>query len=498
MERYLKDLTLDRPDYLCQYVECVPLATNQYGTEADISYTALNLIGPPMHYPEHADHSDSYLLPSYGVWPMEAPSYAPEFGTAHLSARENLPIHDFVTVTFEQPVYPSKILIYETYNPSAVYRVWARVNEDEWKLMWDLRDHYSEPITFPEQARILEIHPPALKERTNMLRIEFMASSSKSDLAANRVHILDLPDELLLQIFSNLDLPTRQVTVQVCEKFARIASDSRLYREVNFQKCWMQTDVKLFNFVMKRCNNIRKLDLSWCGSCGSLKDCDVKRFLYQRGRSLTHLYMNEVTVTLDVLNKLDRYCPLLKELCMRNTSETLEVILVNNKALQHLKINCCPILDMKIIAATLGKCNHELVTLNAYKTYDWNTAGLISLQNCTKLQELDIGWTFQHDSTDDLLTLAVAHWPQLKRLCLAGVRSVSSEDVLQIAQHCPALEQLDLMGCIRVEESKVDAVLERCPRLRLLDLTYCSSIRLDWVEAARERYPTVCMIKMES
>uniref|UniRef100_A0A182Q3Z9 Uncharacterized protein n=1 Tax=Anopheles farauti TaxID=69004 RepID=A0A182Q3Z9_9DIPT len=153
-----------------QFVKNVSYATSKYKQD---SHNSSHLIGPPLHYPEHAGFGYFYLLPSFGVWPMEAPSYAPEFGTAHLSVRENPPIHDYVIVSFEQPVYPSKILIYETYNPSAVYRVWARVNEGEWKLMWDVRDHHPEPIVFPEQARILEIHPPALKERTNMLRIEF-------------------------------------------------------------------------------------------------------------------------------------------------------------------------------------------------------------------------------------------------------------------------------------------------------------------------------------
>uniref|UniRef100_A0A182N173 F-box domain-containing protein n=1 Tax=Anopheles dirus TaxID=7168 RepID=A0A182N173_9DIPT len=544
------------PGEICQFVDTVQDATSEYGGDMDLSYMAINLVGRPQRFPQYGDHSDSYLLPSYGRWAQEAPSYAPEFGTANLSARDNPPVHDFVTVTFEKPVYPSLIMLFETYNPSAVFRIWASVDVDWWVLLWDVRDQPAEPAVQPDHARILYVTPPPIRRRTYVLRVEFSAGhlpyltgleaimmrgnphfpiepdpfrpravppaepaepAVPAAASAGQVRITDLPDECLLQIFSTLDLPTLRVVDQVCRRFRSIASDSQLYREVNFRQCWMKTDSDLLNFVKDRCTRICKLDLSWCGSSRSITTRDVFDFLDRHGRKLTHLYMNAASIEYRALCCIDVICPNLLELCLRNATiqhswspsywtlltrldlshthvntETLDALLRKNPALQHLAVNCCPALEMGHVTATLGTTNHALVTFNAHKTNMWET-GLEPLTACTALQELDISWGFANDSLHDALGLLLAKWPLLKRLAIGGMRSVSSEDVAAVARCCPALEQLDIMGCIRVEQWAVEQVLERCNRLRLMDLTYCSSIRRDWVITARQRYPNLCL-----
>lgn len=43
---------------------------------------------------------------------------------------------DYLIVKFEQPIIPTKLLIYETFNPGAVVRIWGGRLQGIWSLLY--------------------------------------------------------------------------------------------------------------------------------------------------------------------------------------------------------------------------------------------------------------------------------------------------------------------------------------------------------------------------
>lgn len=58
----------------------------------------------------------------------------------------------FTDISFEESVYPFRVSIYETYNPGAVVRIWAKnelSSKKKWALLWE-----GEPIKLKHIPRI--------------------------------------------------------------------------------------------------------------------------------------------------------------------------------------------------------------------------------------------------------------------------------------------------------------------------------------------------------
>lgn len=78
-------------------------------------------------------------------------------------------------VEFEEYVFPREILIYETYNPGAVVKLWAFTINEKWVCLWEIdgSDDNSINRTFSNDSQIFS---PAIKEikvPTRIIRIEF-------------------------------------------------------------------------------------------------------------------------------------------------------------------------------------------------------------------------------------------------------------------------------------------------------------------------------------
>uniref|UniRef100_A0A182Y569 F-box domain-containing protein n=2 Tax=Anopheles stephensi TaxID=30069 RepID=A0A182Y569_ANOST len=537
-----------------QYVEAVIYASSEYGPSTIISYNAINVIGRPNNFPVHGDHCDSYLLPSYGNWRMLAPSFTPEFGLSKVPAVDNPPVHDFLVVRFENSVCPTGVEVYETLNPGAIFRLWAYTEHSQWLLLWDKRfDRMLADVRNHNRGKtrifLPEIRP--IDQRTNVLRLEFCTRDLnyiagidgimlKSLLNETRdfrrweyikfvretvdepeseesedLSITDLPYEMIFKICSYLDLKSLRNVEKASATFNSVVSDPRLYREVNMRPYWMDMDSHLLAWLIGRCADIRKLDLSWCGLFRMITDRDLHNFLKRHGHSLTHLRLNSVAFR-DGTNFVLSLCPNVTELCLQNMdlydevcmdsnltkltrldlsggsmlAEALENLLKLNPALQHLNLSCFKYERFKI-ADTIGKYNRELISLNLFKTRALSADDLLPLTNCTKLQELNLGYANHEEVQEGDLSRLAEACPGLRKLVLSGFRDVHNNDLLTIAQHCPALEYLDLMGCITVTGESVNAIFIGCSSLRFLEINHCNEITFNWLTEWTIRYPDV-------
>lgn len=77
-------------------------------------------------------------------------------------------------VEFEDFVFPSEILIYETYNPGAIVKLWAFTINERWVCLWeDDGSDDSSTRTFSNDSHIFTPTIKEIKIPTRIIRIEF-------------------------------------------------------------------------------------------------------------------------------------------------------------------------------------------------------------------------------------------------------------------------------------------------------------------------------------
>lgn len=85
----------------------------------------------------------------------------------------------FVVAEFEDFVFPSDILIYETYNPGAIVKLWAFTINEKWICLWEdehTNDNDNDNDTNRTGPNDSHIFQPTIKEikiPTRIIRIEF-------------------------------------------------------------------------------------------------------------------------------------------------------------------------------------------------------------------------------------------------------------------------------------------------------------------------------------
>lgn len=109
---------------------------------------------------------------SYGRWSQLAPSHRVEFMPQ--TVPRNAP-QDFITLEFEEYVRPTRLAIYETYNPGSVCEVWAYDSRRCWNLLWRLpTDGCDADIqTHPSGARIFQPPLAHMTLPTRCIRLHF-------------------------------------------------------------------------------------------------------------------------------------------------------------------------------------------------------------------------------------------------------------------------------------------------------------------------------------
>lgn len=115
---------------------------------------------------------------SYGPWPERSASAAAEFQPQTLASPHDPP-QDFITLEFEEFVWPTHVSIFETYCPGAVCAVWA-LNMFQWQLLWHLDSDESATDAGangaqppPQRSRIFSPPLAACATPTRCIRLEF-------------------------------------------------------------------------------------------------------------------------------------------------------------------------------------------------------------------------------------------------------------------------------------------------------------------------------------
>ncbi|XP_061397926.1 F-box/LRR-repeat protein 4-like [Musca vetustissima] len=324
----------------------------------------------------------------------------------------------------------------------------------------------------------------------------------------SKVDLKDMPFDIVLKIFSYLDLISLFRVGQVSRFFYDVSTHPLLYSEINLKPYWHLASSELISTLAKRATVLKKLDMSWCGcTIQTVSPTEFKKFIQQRGDTLTHLRLNSSKfLNSSCIETIGIVCDNLKELSLRNCSlsppllnfsclanlknldrldlfqtvieqDLLLTMLESNPKLKHLNLAFCNVaVNMDDVAVHVSEYNKQLISLDMWKAHYLSAHGLLALSKCHDLEEVDFGWCLREATLGDSLKEFLINCPKIKKLFLAAVRGLTDRDLEDIANLCPNLEQLDLMGVLGISKERYYDILQKCKKLQLMDLSFCDNI----------------------
>ncbi|XP_025769471.1 F-box/LRR-repeat protein 2 [Puma concolor] len=317
-----------------------------------------------------------------------------------------------------------------------------------------------------------------------------------------------LPKELLLRIFSFLDIVTLCRCAQISKAWNILALDGSNWQRIDLFN--FQTDVegRVVENISKRCGGfLRKLSLRGCIGVG---DSSLKTFA-QNCRNIEHLNLNGCTkITDSTCYSLSRFCSKLKHLdltsCVSITNSSLKGISEGCRNLEYLNLSWCDQITKDGIEALVRGCRglkalllrgctqledealkhiqnycHELVSLNLQSCS--GTAVLRTVPEAEVCQQKKVK-SVHHKVCFLLLTshylfLPCASHPRI--LEAARCSHLTDAGFTLLARNCHDLEKMDLEECVLITDSTLIQLSVHCPKLQALSLSHCELITDDGI-----------------
>uniref|UniRef100_A0A673Z112 F-box/LRR-repeat protein 2 n=1 Tax=Salmo trutta TaxID=8032 RepID=A0A673Z112_SALTR len=251
-----------------------------------------------------------------------------------------------------------------------------------------------------------------------------------------------LPKELLLRIFSFLDVVTLCRCAQVSRSWNVLALDGSNWQRIDLFDFQRDIEGRVVENISKRCGGfLRKLSLRGCLGVGD----SALRTFSQNCRNIELLSLNGCTkITDSTCNSLSKFCPKLKHLdlasCTSITNLSLKALSEGCPLLEQLNISWCDQVTKDGIQALVRCCP--------------GLKGLF-LKGCTQLE-------------DEALKHIGAHCPELVTLNLQTCSQITDEGLITICRGCHHLQSLCVSGCANITDAILHALGLNCPRLRLV------------------------------
>ncbi|KAG5449890.1 hypothetical protein CSKR_103674 [Clonorchis sinensis] len=230
-----------------------------------------------------------------------------------------------------------------------------------------------------------------------------------------------LPKELIIKIFSYLDMTTLCKCSQVCKFWYECAFDGSNWKSINLFDFQRDVHPKVIEKIAQRSRGfLRELFLK---GCQNVTDDAIKRFT-QLCRLIEYLNLSG---------------------CKNLTNDTCE----------HLGQNC-----------------PQLMTLLLESCSKIDDTGMELLSWCSNLTVLDVSWCTVGDRG---LTAIARGCKGLQRFRAVGCREITSRGVQQLAERCHGLILLNLNYCGQsITDEAMVHLATGCTELRVLAVSHCS------------------------
>ncbi|PAA72694.1 hypothetical protein BOX15_Mlig033201g1, partial [Macrostomum lignano] len=314
-----------------------------------------------------------------------------------------------------------------------------------------------------------------------------------------------LPKEIILRVFSHLDLVTLCRCSQVCKFWHQLAFDGSIWQNVSLFEYGKDITGAMVETLAKRCGGfLRSLNLR---GCQNLNDSAMRAFSYHCV-NLERLNLSDCRKLTNEACKHIRSCQNLLSLkvnSISNISDDGVRYLAKCERLVELDMSWCNISD-EGLTRLAQSCRH-LAALQLRGCRDITSHGVAELsRHCTGLRVLSL-YECGHNIRDEAMQALGANCPELRTLCLshcghvtdtgmiglaagcgqlrnlevAGCRLLSDSGFQALARGCPQLERLDLEDCVQVTDITLAALAAHCSHLRILTLSYCELLTDDGI-----------------
>lgn len=286
-----------------------------------------------------------------------------------------------------------------------------------------------------------------------------------------------LPKELILKIFSFLDIVSLCRCAQVCKYWNKLALDPDNWQNITlFSLRHKVKGVVVENLSKRYGYYIRRINLRGCKSVLDPSMIVLARFCR---------YLEEVS--LDDCNQLTDYscvslafyCPRLIYLNIAScniSDESLKAIGENCPNLKFIDISNCNRVRPKGIESLVKDCKNLLSFMSvACGPTTMNDEALKVIgEHCRQLKFINLNGCYA--VTDQGVKYLTEGCPRLVNCCLSKCHTITDQSLNSLGQNCPHLRTLGLNDCQHLSDNGFQALSERCKLLENLDLEDCSLI----------------------
>lgn len=257
-----------------------------------------------------------------------------------------------------------------------------------------------------------------------------------------------LPKELILKIFSFLDIVSLCRCAQVSKYWNKLALDGDNWQSVSLFDFRVAVQGQVVENLSTRCGDyLKRLTLR---GCRSVSDSSMQIFS-KNCRNLEEINLDD---------------------CKQLTDETCKSLATNCPKLAHLNIASCDVTDESLEAIGLGCKN--LKHINISNCNKIRPAGIESLaQNCINLVTFISVACSELTINDDSIRLLSSSCHKLKMINLNGCSAITDVGVKHLAENCHQLVYCCLSKCFAITDQALISLGQGCQQLRTLGLIGC-------------------------
>uniref|UniRef100_A0A8C2WZT2 F-box and leucine rich repeat protein 20 n=1 Tax=Cyclopterus lumpus TaxID=8103 RepID=A0A8C2WZT2_CYCLU len=310
------------------------------------------------------------------------------------------------------------------------------------------------------------------KQTKNKDFLYFGMFTNSDEAAINK----KLPKELLLRIFSFLDVVTLCRCAQVSRSWNVLALDGSNWQRIDLFDFQRDIEGRVVENISKRCGGfLRKLSLRGCLGVGDSA-------LRERERPASSLFVFlPVGLSLRTAGT-SSVCALFWDASVSSWACCDNLTVLYFTCILYINVFLCqslPQLEDEALKHIGAHCP-ELVTLNLQTCSQITDEGLITIcRGCHRLQSLCVSGCA--NITDAILHALGQNCPRLRILEVARCSQLTDVGFTTLARNCHELEKMDLEECVQITDGTLIQLSIYCPRLQVLSLSHCELITDDGI-----------------
>ncbi|KAI6645638.1 F-box/LRR-repeat protein 20-like [Oopsacas minuta] len=323
-------------------------------------------------------------------------------------------------------------------------------------------------------------------------------------------HINALPKEILLKMFSQLDVVSLCRCASVCKLWSELAMDGSNWQKIDLFEYQINIRTSVMRPISKRCGGfLRSLSLRWCKNveddslrsltkyCPNLEELDLNGciaitdsagvYLSERCRKLKKLDIRSCTRITDItLSQLGQGCPLLENVslsyCSQITNKGLYRLTQNCVNITNLHLDYCANIDDVGLTHIANNCP-RLHTLSVTFCMRVGDTGVREISQKCEIEHLSLS----HCDISNISLQAIGQFcPQLKSLCVSNCVRLTDTGFQALSQGCRQLENVDLEECVLISDITLNVLARYCNKIKSLTLSACDQITDQGIKSLTE------------